>query len=467
MTISIPIISEFDGKGIAKAKQEFKQLEGVGAKAGFVMKKAMLPATAALGALAVAAKSAVNEASDLGESVNAVAVTFGKSSKEILKLSDAAAKSVGLSKKDFNALAVQFSSFATKIAGDSGDVSKVLEKITGRAADFASVMNIDVADAAAKFQSGLAGEAEPLKQFGIDISQTAIEAFALANNLGTATKKGVELTEAEKVMARYGAIMEQTEKTSGDFANTSDSLANRQRILTAEMTNFKATMGEALLPAIEKVAAVASKFSDWAQKNPETFKILAAAIGAIAISVLAINAAMALNPISAIAIGVVALIAGVVLAYKRFETFRNIVDTIFSGIKIGFGLVVTYLKTVAGIYKAIFNGIASGWNNTIGKLSFSIPNIPGLPGRGTKIEVPKIPMLAQGGIVTSPTLAMIGEGRGPEAVIPLDRMGEFGMGGGNNVTINVNGGDPNAVVDALVKYSRQNGSLPPQVRIAS
>jgi hypothetical protein len=201
--------------------------------------------------------------------------------------------------------------------------------------------------------------------------------------------------------------------------------------------------------------------ANWAKENPGTFKILAAAIGAIAISILAINAAMALNPISAIAIGVVALVAGLVLAYKRFETFRAVVDTVFEGIKLGFGLVVTYLKTVAGIYKAIFNGIASGWNNTIGKLSFSIPNIPGLPGRGTKIEVPKIPMLAQGGIVTGPTLAMIGEA-GPEAVVPLDRYRD-GMGGGNNVTINVNGGDPNAVVDALRAYMFRNGSVPIRV----
>jgi hypothetical protein len=65
-------------------------------------------------------------------------------------------------------------------------------------------------------------------------------------------------------------------------------------------------------------------------------------------------------------------------------------------------------------------------------------------------------MLAAGGIVTGPTLAMIGEA-GPEAVIPLDRMGQMG---GNNVTINVNGGDPNAVVQALRTYMRQNGSVP-------
>ena len=66
-------------------------------------------------------------------------------------------------------------------------------------------------------------------------------------------------------------------------------------------------------------------------------------------------------------------------------------------------------------------------------------------------------MLASGGIVTSPQLALIGE-KGPEAVIPLSKMGD--MGGGSNVTINVNGGDPNAVVAALRTYMRQNGSIP-------
>jgi phage-related minor tail protein len=70
-----------------------------------------------------------------------------------------------------------------------------------------------------------------------------------------------------------------------------------------------------------------------------------------------------------------------------------------------------------------------------------------------------IPALADGGIVTGPTLALIGEA-GPEAVVPLDRMG--GMGG-NNVTINVQGADPNAVVDALRTYMFRNGSVPIRV----
>lgn len=80
-------------------------------------------------------------------------------------------------------------------------------------------------------------------------------------------------------------------------------------------------------------------------------------------------------------------------------------------------------------FRAAFNGIASLWNNTVGSLSFSVPDwVPGMGGKG--FDVPDIPQLAKGGIVTRPTLALIGEA-GPEAVVPL------GRGGGMGTTVNV------------------------------
>jgi len=118
-------------------------------------------------------------------------------------------------------------------------------------------------------------------------------------------------------------------------------------------------------------------------------------------------------------------------------------------------ITIPLFSTLLDTVKTVFNGIAAIWNNTVGKLAFKIPSwVPGIGGKG--FEMPDIPMLAEGGIVTGPTLAMIGE-RGPEAVIPLDRAGGIG---GTNVTIHVNGGDPNAVVAALRTYMRQNGSVP-------
>lgn len=195
------------------------------------------------------AKDAIGEASDLGESINALNVTYGESSKEVQKLGQDAADALGLSNVEFNNLAVRFSAFSKTIAGDGGDVAGTLDSITGRASDFASVMNLDVSEAAQVFQSGLAGETEPLRRFGIDLSAASVQAYAMANGIGDGTGA---LTEAEKVQARYGSLMEQTSATQGDFANTSGDLANSQRILGARWDNLKAQLGQALIPLVTK-----------------------------------------------------------------------------------------------------------------------------------------------------------------------------------------------------------------------
>jgi phage-related protein len=147
----------------------------------------------------------------------------------------------------------------------------------------------------------------------------------------------------------------------------------------------------------------------------------------------------------------------------------DLASSIWDGLKSGFGGVVSvikgYVSTLVGIYKGAFNGIASIWNNTVGKLSFTIPSwVPKIGGAG--FSVPRIPELAEGGIVkarSGGTLALIGEGGSDEAVIPLSGRNMPNMG--NNITINVNGGDPNAVVSALRSYMRTNGSVP--IRVSS
>jgi hypothetical protein len=138
--------------------------------------------------------------------------------------------------------------------------------------------------------------------------------------------------------------------------------------------------------------------------------------------------------------------------------FKDDIWDLLKVVKTGIGTIMGGVADVIFFpFKTAFNAIAKLWNNTIGKLSFTVPGwVPGIGGKG--FDVPDIPMLAQGGIVTSPTLAMIGEA-GPEAVIPLNRAGGMGLGG-NTITVNVNGGDPNAVVAALRTYMFRNGPLP-------
>jgi hypothetical protein len=273
--------------------------------------------------------------------------------------------------------------------------------------------------------------------------------------------------------------------TFGGAATTKANTAQGQfQRLQLSLSETKETIGAALLPIIEKVLPVLTSFGNWASENTAVFLTVAGVIGGIAAAVLLVNGAMtawaaittaftaiqtvfnavmAMNPITLIIIAVVALVAALVIAYKKFDGFRNLVDGVFKFLKTAVGVwvdgVKLYFDVVYGIFKTLFNGIASLWNNTVGKLSFKAPSwVPGIGGKG--FEVPNIPMLAEGGIVTGPTLAMIGE-RGPEAVVPLDRY----RGGGGDIYVTVQGGDPNAVVDALRRYQRQNGSIP--IRVAS
>jgi hypothetical protein len=451
--ISIPIVSEFSDKGIKRAQKEFAQLETVGQKASFAIKKAALPAALAVGALAAAGKKAlaageeVNSANNRILQINTAMGLFGdetaKVTKRITKLAEAQGVELGISNLTIKATQAKLLTF--KNLAQSANV-------VGGAFDRANKAALDMAAA------GFGSAESNAVQLGKALENPIKGIAALAKSGVTFTEQEKEkikvLVESNKMLEAQELVLKAIETQVGGTANAT---ADDTKKMQEGFAQFQQSLGLSLLPILETVTPLLLRMASWAKDNPTTFKILAGAIGAIAVSILAINAAMALNPISAIAIGVVALIASVVLAYKRFETFRNIVDTVFLGIKIGFDVVVSYLQTLAGIYKGIFNGIASGWNNTIGKLSFSIPNIPGLPGRGTKIEVPKIPMLANGGIVNSPTLALIGEA-GPEAVVPLSGGNTPNMG--NTFNITVQGGDPNAIVSALRSYMRQNGSVP-------
>lgn len=247
-------------KGFQQAiAQEMGGVNDVGAKAGQDAGKgfssgfgtAIKGLAVVGGALAVAGitsflKDSIKASSDLNESLNAVSVSYGAATQGIVSLGETAANRLGLSSVQFNAIATQFSGFAANIAGPGGDVVGFIDELTTRGADFASVMNLDVNEALALFQSGLAGETEPLRKFGIDLSAATVESFAYANGIAAA---GEPLTELQKQQARYGALIEQTSKVQGDFANTSDGLANAQRILAANFANVKAEVGGPLVGA--------------------------------------------------------------------------------------------------------------------------------------------------------------------------------------------------------------------------
>ena len=245
-TITVAIVA--DSKAFKKGMGDVeKTTQAVGIKVDALAKVFVAGlAIKAVGAVKDFAGDSIRAFSDLNESLNALDVSYGEHAEGIKRLGEEAATNLGLSNAKFNSFAVSLSAFAKQIAGDGGDVVGVVAELTTRVSDFASVMNLEVNEAALKFQSGLAGESEPLRKFGIDMSAAAVNAFALSTGL---IEVGDKMDEATKVQARYGLLMKQTANTAGDFANTSDDLANSQRIVNARLEDSKARLGAVLAPA--------------------------------------------------------------------------------------------------------------------------------------------------------------------------------------------------------------------------
>jgi cell division protein FtsB len=246
MAVRIPIITVFDSKGLRAAQYQLNKVSGNISN----LSRNFTIAGAAFAGITAGLGRSVKVASDLGESINAVKVSFGASAQGILDFGRTASTTLGVSAVEFNNAAVRFSAFADRIVGSGGDAAGFIRDITTRASDFASVFNIQVSEALQVFQSGLAGESEPLKRFGINLLDTEVKAYAVRAEI---VKQGETLTEQQKVLARYGLLMESTNKTAGDFANTSGNLANGSRILGAQMTDLQGEIGQALLPALQRL----------------------------------------------------------------------------------------------------------------------------------------------------------------------------------------------------------------------
>lgn len=123
------------------------------------------------------------------------------------------------------------------------------------AEDMASFYNISSDEAFAKLRSGLTGEAEPLKQLGILVDENTVKQYAYANGIA---ETGAELTQAQKVLARYKAIMAQTSTAQGDLSRTLDSPANQLRIIKNEVTVLMRDIGTSLMPTVSSLLSAAN-----------------------------------------------------------------------------------------------------------------------------------------------------------------------------------------------------------------
>lgn len=244
-----------DAKGLAASLGESEgHLGKFGSAIGGMAKTAAIGfAAVGIGAIA-AAKPLIGAATDLAESMSKVDVVFGDSAKEIKEWSESSAFAFGQSQQSALAAVGTYGNLFQAFGLGRKESTKMSKSLVELAADLASFNNTSVEEALQALQSGVSGETEPLKKYGIAINDVRLKEEALRLGLIKTTKEA--LTPAAKAQASYALIMKDTTLAQGDFGRTSGGLANQQRILAARFDNLKATLGTALMPVAMKLSGV-------------------------------------------------------------------------------------------------------------------------------------------------------------------------------------------------------------------
>jgi hypothetical protein len=337
------------------------------------------------------------------------------------------------------------------------------------------------------------------KGISLETASKALEK-AYGGNVAALAKLDPSVREMIKGGASLEEVFAQLGKTFGGAAKeASNTAAGGFAKMKLALDETKESIGAALLPVIQKVLPYLQKAAEWAQDNPKAFTIIAGTIAGVATAILAVNAAMALNPFGLIAVGIAALVTGITIAYTRFETFRNIVRAVVNG-------VASYIEFMANAWVKATNTIIRGLNLInpfkdipyLGEVNLGRIGGDGGGSRSTVAAIAAADMPGAGGGAGSGSGALPGMGvgvaqsaasratsaarnavvvpSGPDGYVGPVGLPEIGFqnlslsqidpsiggtaGVNQQVNINVDGGDPNAVVDAIQRWYRQNGPIP-------
>lgn len=333
---------------LAKAKAEARsqgrligRVSGSGFSGGFIAAGAKAaPALAGIYAafkIGKFVKDSLSAASNLNESFSKTNVVFGKSAKGVHDFAKTAAVGIGQSRQQAEEATNTFGNLLRGVGLTRKEAAKASISMVKLASDLGSFNNVDPSQVLQDLQSGLVGETEPLRKYGINLNEAALKQVALANGIvkptknlaairvatiraglaqdryteaigkhGKASKEAKaaqatllssqqslnkatagsvpQLTAQQRVLASRLGILKQTKLAQGDFARTAAGAANQQRILAAQAEDSKAKFGKGLLPILQKVQA---QLILW---GPSIQKGLGVASDAIAVGILAVAA---------------------------------------------------------------------------------------------------------------------------------------------------------------------------------
>jgi hypothetical protein len=345
MAVNIPIISEFDSKGIKSAINEFKSLEGAGAKAQFALKKAAIPAAAAIGGLAVvigdATKAAIEDAK--AQALLAQAITNNTLAGEAnIKVAEAFIESTMMS------AAVADDELRPALASlvqVTGEMTSAQDGLT-LALDIAAATGVDLGTATDAIAKAYGGNTKALG--------------TLLPSVRSLIKEGASLDEVFAAVA--GTV-------GGSAAVAANSAEGQMKRLSLTIGETKESIGAAFLPILERLLPVLQRFAQYVQNNTDKVLAVMAVVGSLAGAILALNAvmkvitvtqlalnlAMAANPIGLVVTAVALLVAGFGVLVAKTGSVKNAFATMGN-------FIIGIFESIANTYVSMINLVIKGLN---------------------------------------------------------------------------------------------------------
>lgn len=362
-------------------KEAEKQIKGPISRtfgSGFGQIAGVVGGAFAGGAIVAGLQGATNAASDLNESINVTGLVFGDAAASMDGFFKQSAQNLGLAESVARQSAGNIGSLLGNLGFSAQDAADGTQELLTRAADLGSAFNAEPADVVAALGAALRGETEPARRFGIMLDKAAIQAKAVELGLADSTKEVDKNAEAQAAMA---LIMEQSNKVAGDFANTSDGVANSQRIAAAKLENFKAQLGQALLPVVTRLTQafvglieVVKNIFGFLGDHQQELLAVGIALGAIGAVILvslipafiawaAAAGAAALATLAAaapfIAIGVaVAAVALVII--KNWDTIKEVTVAVWDAVKGAVTTAIDFVKDHIGTIMRVIVALMTG-----------------------------------------------------------------------------------------------------------
>ena len=383
-------------------------------------------------------KSVVMASSDMAESLSKVNIVFGEGASSVIEFGKNAATSLGISNQKALEAAGTYGNLFQALGVGRKPAQEMSTTLVQLASDLASFNNTSIDDALNALRSGLSGETEPLKRFGVALNDVTLKAKAF--EMGFGQIKGV-MDPAIKAQVTYALVMEQTKLAQGDYARTADGTANTMKTLAAQFQDAKVALGDALMPAFRALLSVLKilipileSIGSYFKENYDAIKMYAIILATSVIAFYAVrgaivatqtamvvytavtksmaaghtlaaiatlnfrgammmlNMAIKANPIGAIITALTILGAAFVYAYKHSETFRRGVQLLVASVASALGKL---LSTVASVIEAIsripkignaFKGVASGIRNASNELIQFNNNLKNSPSLDTEAK---------------------------------------------------------------------------------